>query len=128
MQKLHFTKQDQEQNAKLTDAVGNYKDCVYIHSVETKNNPSDLVMEVSLKDLNGSQKYKVALADYRTQFIFQNGTYILDTKEIRAFNIQERVWHRITLAFKSINGDEPIDVSVYYELAEAKGLLFAVVG
>lgn len=118
IRKLHFTKQDESQNAKLQGIVGDHLDLVKISTIEVKHpNPSELTFLIDKKDANGARKKIINLADFRTSFVSQNGVYILDTKEFSEFNDPE-LWLEMKFSFRTIEKDEPIEVEVFYTLSQ----------
>ncbi|HEX8517109.1 MAG TPA: hypothetical protein VF868_13010 [Bacteroidia bacterium] len=118
IRKLHFKKQDEPQNAKVQSVIGGHLDLVKIRTIEVKcPNPSELTFLIDNRAVGGARKKIISLADYRTNFISQNGVYILDTKYIPEFNDPE-AWIEMKFSFRTIDKSEPIDIEVFYNLVQ----------
>lgn len=118
IRKLHFSKQDEPQNAKIQGIVGERFDLVKISTIEVKHpNPSELTFLIDKSNVGGARQKLINLADFRTSFVSQNGVYILDTKALPEFNDPES-WQDMKFSFRTIEKDEPIEVEVFYTLSE----------
>jgi len=123
IRKLHFEKTEQHAIAKKTNELGDYKDCVCIRTIEVKTlNPSELEMAIEYRDAGGTRIKNIHLVDFRTKFVFQNGTYILDTRKIDVFNTTN-LSHEVKISFSSIEKNTPISVDVFYFLCELEEML-----
>ena len=118
--KLHFTKTEEYKAAKLITVFGNNQDIVVFRTLQIKSHdPSELTLIVE-KKTGFDGRFTVThipLVDFRTLFIFQNNTYILDTRALDRF-IDDHHYYSVRISFESLNQNEVINASVFYHLVD----------
>ena len=116
LKKLRFAKSGEEKE--LNDPFPRGTLQPFIETIEIKSpNPSEVSISISGVDFTTKYTRAINLVEYRTQFVLQNGVYILNTGKIPLFN-ELSGYSNLKVSFNSINTEKPLDIEVFYALKQ----------
>lgn len=122
--KLHFDKNkslintDQEPDYLREFAIPKAQELkIELIEISKLDNPADIKIEIAVDE---TKRRFIHLYKYRTQFIFQNNTFFLDTSKLKEFTI-----NLSTPVFKiEVKCDKDFDMTVYYTTDQKQELSY----